>query len=258
MESPEARRKVVLVGRSIESIVCTCVGLRAKGKGMWSEGAGPRRSRVPLAIGKSDFRARRDETCSRFAKKENKKQKKTGVVRLLMCGDTCRQGRETAPGGGKIVPEVTLCRQSPRVRFLFRRRPATGRRAWWNRLSFLGKCSSAAYLGRPVQVCGKTHNSIIESHWQSFTMDANGGVHPAGKSRSRERQSDHCEHYLLPCVFIVIIYWFICRHAFSLTSSWLSRGIIIRKLKSGFFTGGRNVIINGNLTNGHFDDWISL
>lgn len=91
-------------------------------------------------------------------------------------------------GGCKIVPEVTLCRQSPRVRFLFRRRPTTGRQAWWNRLSFLGKCSSAAYLGRPVQVCGKIHNSVIEPHWQSFATDANGGIHPVGnESRLRER-----------------------------------------------------------------------
>jgi hypothetical protein len=31
-------------------------------------------------------------------------------------------------------------------------------------------------------------------------MDANGGIHPVGKSRLRERQSDHCGHYLFPRV----------------------------------------------------------
>lgn len=102
------------------------------------------------------LRARRDRNV--FARKDE-----TGVVRLLVdvwwhllprAGDCA--------GGRKVVPEVTLCWQSPRVRFLFRRWPATGRRAWWNRLSFLGKCSSAACLGRPVQVCDR-HVIAIES-----------------------------------------------------------------------------------------------
>jgi len=181
-------------------------------------------------------------------------KKKTGVVRLLMCGDTCRQGRETAPGGCKMIPEVTLCRQSPRVHFLFRRRPAIGRQAWWNRLSFLGKCSSAAYLGKPVQVCGKIHNSV------SYRIDDHSRWMPAAafiRSESPVCENvSHCGHYILPRFHD---YYLLMSTCVSLTSCWASaRHIIIKKLRSGFFIVRGNVIINGNLTNGRFDDWILL
>jgi len=183
-----------------------------------------------------------------------KKEKKTGVVRLLMCGDTCRQGRETAPGGCKMIPEVTLCRQSPLVRFLFRRRPAIGQRAWWNRLSFLGKCSSAAYLGKPVQVCGKIHNSV------SYRIDDHSRWMPAAafiRSGSPVCENvSHCGHYILSRFHN---YYLLMSTCVSLMSCWASaRHIIIKKLRSGFFIVRGNVIINGNLTNGRFDDWILL
>lgn len=220
--------------------MCIRMGLRAKGKGRLKRRCrSERKSRVLASRSRSKdpvFAARRDGACSRFEKKKEWETKENGCCSIVDVWWHLPPRTGDCAGGCKIVPEVTLCRQSPRVRFLFRRRPAAGRRAWWNRLSFLGKCSSAAYLGRPVQVCGKAHNSVIESHWQSFTMDANGGVHPAGKSRSRARQSDHCEHYLLPCVFTVIISWFICRRAFlsrvaghrgvSLSGSW--RAVFLR------------------------------
>lgn len=120
-------------------------------------------------------------TCSRG-------KTETGVVRLLVdvwwhllprAGDCA--------GGRKVVPEVTLCWQSPRVRFLFRQWPAAGRRAWWNRLSFLGKCSSVACLGRPVQVCDICNSDRIVSIWQFwFGNSANGGN---GIHRSVSRSS---------------------------------------------------------------------
>jgi len=142
-----------------------------------------------------------------WSKHVREERRNEGVVRLLVdvwwhllprAGDCA--------GGRKVVPEVTLCWQSPRIRFLFRRWPATGWRAWWNRLSFLGKCSSAACLGRPVQVCDR-HVIEIESRRFDNSVRWMPMAAMASTVRSRtnpvlqERESDCCRYYFLLYVF---------------------------------------------------------
>lgn len=73
---------------------------RTKKTRLWNKGAGPRRrctACVFLAIGGFGFRAR----C-------NREKKKKGVLFgcWLMCGDTCRWGRETAQGVAKCYRKL--------------------------------------------------------------------------------------------------------------------------------------------------------
>lgn len=193
-----------------------------------------------------------------FARKDE-----TGVVRLLVdvWWHLLLRARDCA-GGRKVVPEVTLCWQSPPrplpLPSMTRDRMASlMESSFFSRKMFIGGLSWQTSPGM-----WQTLNSDrIISIWQFCTMDV---VAMASIIRSRtspvlqERESERCWYYFLLRVFAVIIYRLIHRHAFfslnvlSIIEEY--RGII-DKLTSGFFM--RMPSLTGTwLTD--CDDWIFL
>lgn len=238
----------------IDSLVDVWGRTYTKKRRIWNGGAGPRKRNAFGRDRKIRFSG------ASWSKRVREERRDEGVVRLLVdvwwhllprAGDCA--------GGRKVVPEVTLCWQSPRIRFLFRRWPATGWRAWWNRLSFLGKCSSAACLGRPVQVCDR-HVIAIESRRfdNSVTMDANGGIHRPVKNESRfARARVWLLQILFPSIRIRLLFTnlYLWTRVFLAMCRVSLKNIIIDKLESGFFY--KDMLLTGTwLTD--FDDWILL